>query len=92
MSTLEAMKALCSYVAGMIHKLTHARDLVTVRGWDERNRTGRMRRRSGDRSRWAYHICAVMVVVATVTAGPVDGAGRTVRVGVYQNKPKDLHG
>jgi PAS domain S-box-containing protein len=88
MSLLEAMKALCNYVAGMIHKLTHARDLVTARGWDERNRTGRMRRRSGDRSRWAYPICAVMVVVATVAAGRVDGAGRTVRVGVYQNKPK----
>ncbi len=88
MSTLEAMKALCSYVAGMLHKLTHACDLVTVRGGDERNRTGRMQRQSGDRSRWAYHICAVMVVAATVAASRVDGAGRTVRVGVYQNKPK----
>jgi len=60
MSNLEAIKTLCGYVAGLIHKLTHARDLMTVRGWDERNRTGRMRRRSGDRSRWAYHICAVI--------------------------------
>jgi len=60
MSMLEPMKAL-SYVVGMIHKLTHAGDLGMVRGWDERNRTGRMCRRSGDRSRWTCHVCAVML-------------------------------
>ena len=87
MSMLEPMKAL-GYVVGMIHKLTHAGDLGTVRGWDERNRTRRMCRRSGDRSRWTCHVCAVMVVVAAVIAGQADAAGRTVRVGVYQNKPK----
>jgi len=37
---------------------------------------------------WVYYLCAAMVVVSTVAAGRVDGAGRTVRVGVYQNKPK----
>ncbi len=33
-------------------------------------------------------LCAVMVVVAAVAPGRADGAGKTVRVGVYQNKPK----
>jgi ABC-type amino acid transport substrate-binding protein len=88
MSNLEAIKTLCGYVAGLIHKLTHAGDLGTECGWDGRHRTGRARRRPGNRSGWAYYICAAMVVVSTIAAGRVDGAGRTVRVGVYQNKPK----
>ncbi|MEW5718266.1 MAG: transporter substrate-binding domain-containing protein, partial [Chloroflexota bacterium] len=47
-----------------------------------------LRRRSGNLSRWICHICAAMVVLAAVAAGPVDRADRMVRVGVYQNKPK----
>ncbi len=35
-----------------------------------------------------YCLCAAMLVVSIVAAGRVDGAGRTVRVGVYQNRPK----
>jgi hypothetical protein len=88
MSALEAMEALCGYVAGKIHELTHAHDLGTKRGWDERHGTGRTRRRSGKSNGWAYYICAAMVVVSTVAASQVNAAGRTVRVGVYQNKPK----
>lgn len=39
-------------------------------------------------SRWALLACVVMVAAAAMAAGPVGAAGRTVRVGVYQNKPK----
>jgi len=88
MSMLEAVRTICSYVTGMIRKLSHASDRVTARGCDEHSRTDRICRQSGDHSRWAYHICAAMVVVSSVAAGQVDAAGRTVRVGVYQNKPK----
>jgi PAS domain S-box-containing protein len=88
MSMLEAMKAFCSDVVGMIHQRIYARALAMVRDRDERNRTRQIRRRSGDRSRWAFHICVAIVMLVTVAAGPVDGAGRTVRVGVYQNEPK----
>ena len=88
MSMWEAMRTVCGYGAGMIHKLTHAGDRVTVRGCNERNRTGRMCRRSGDHSRWAFHVCIAMVVVSSVAAGQADASSRTVRVGVYQNKPK----
>ena len=37
---------------------------------------------------WAYNICAAMVFVVAFSAGGVDSEARTVRVGVYQNKPK----
>ena len=84
MSILGDIMVLCGYVVGMIH--TRAR--VTRHSWSECNRTGQLRRRSGNLSRWTRYICAVMFVVATVAAGPIDSAGRTVRVGVYQNEPK----
>ncbi len=46
-------------------------------------------RRSGDRGSWAFFIFFFVVfLVITYTSGQVHAAGRTVRVGVYQNEPK----
>ncbi len=46
------------------------------------------RRRAGGRRVWAYKLCAAMLLTVTFPSGAVVGQTRTVRVGVYQNKPK----
>jgi len=46
-------------------------------------------RRSGDRGSWAFFTFFLMIfLMITFTSGQVHAAGRTVRVGVYQNEPK----
>jgi len=45
-------------------------------------------RRPENRSRWVYYACVAIAAVFVIAAGRVVAADRTVRVGVYQNKPK----
>jgi hypothetical protein len=49
MSMWEAVRTVCGYVTGMIHKLSRAGDRVVARGCDERSRARHMRSRDHSR-------------------------------------------
>ena len=85
---VQGIRTLFRCVVGMFRQLIHAHSRGIAPGWEKRSRAGRLRRRSGDHSKWGYRICIAMVLLLSAATSRVYGAGRTVRVGVYQNKPK----
>jgi PAS domain S-box-containing protein len=82
MDTSGAMRILCNGTATTCSELIGSRALVT------RRRVWRLCQRIADRSRQISMILAVMVFMIFASPNQVDAAGRTVRVGVYQNEPK----
>ena len=85
------MRTLGDNLERMTLQLGHARHVVDAVGGDERHGTGPSPRRSGLFRRWAGCVGVTLLVLVAATpalCARVDAAGRTVRVGVYQNEPK----
>jgi signal transduction histidine kinase len=85
------MRTLGDNLARMTLRLARARHLVDVVGGDGRRGTGRSPKRCESLRRWAGCIGVTLLVLAAASpamCARVDAAARTVRVGVYQNKPK----
>jgi PAS domain S-box-containing protein len=89
MSTFDAMKLLFDCSIKKIHKNTQNLRSIIKDCWKDRRTTRRsLRLTSGISGGWVRFVFAIIVVVFALSATRVEGKGRTVRIGVYQNEPK----
>jgi PAS domain S-box-containing protein len=87
MNTWNVMRNLGGFSSGMASKLHHGSPFRKRVGQNRNIAAVRLKRRFADRLRRSCWTCALLAAAAA-PAGPTHDAGRTVRIGIYQNEPK----
>ncbi len=88
MSSLVAVGTIDANPVGRIHGFARTLDPAGTQGREKREGTGQIYRPSRERISRTAVLLAALIMAVTLAVGRVDAAGRTVRVGVYQNEPK----